>query len=168
MINGYDVLKKIYPNFDEELRTPNGLDLRLGKVYELSEDAPSYGIYKDKKFIPEHIELMPEDLPRNGKKGWKLQPQRPYILEVDRQIKISNDSMQLYHPRSSLLRSATNVFTAVGDAGYNGKLAFLFINFHSRPFIMEKGVPFVQLIDFDVRGASIAYDGDFQEEEDES
>lgn len=168
MINGYDILKKMYPDFDEESRTPNGLDLRLGKVYEISNEAPSYGIYDDEKFIPEHIELPVEDLPRLGKKGWKLLPFRPYILEINRQVEIFDDSMQLYNPRSTLLRCGTAIMTAVGDAGYNGKLAFLFVNFSTRPFILEKGVRFSQLVDFDVKGSSISYDGDFQEEKYES
>ena len=161
MINGYEILKKRYPDVDEESRTPNGIDLRLGRVFELSDDDQVYGIYEDKKMIPDHCEIFPEKIGR-GKEGWILIPQRPYILEVADPIKIDENSAQLYRPRSTLLRSGVNLCTAVGDAGYNGKLAFLCINHSSRPFKMEKGVRFAQLIDFEVVGATIKYDGDFQ------
>ena len=162
MINGYDILKERYPDFDEDSRTPNGIDLRLGKVYELSEEFISYGIYEDKKMIPEHIEVMAEPLWMNDKYGWTLNPGRAYILEVDREIKINENSMQLYRPRSTLLRAGISLHTACGDAGYNGKLAFLCINNSNRPFRMEEGVRFAQMIDFEVKGASTQYDGDYQ------
>ena len=167
MINGYDILKEKYPDFDEDSRTPNGLDLRLGKVFKLAEDLDTYGIYDDQKNIPRHIEIKEKPLwtgikDLEGKVGWILEPGCSYILEVDREIKISENSMQLYRPRSSLLRSAISLHTAVGDAGYNGKLAFLCVNNSNKPFRMEKGVRFAQMIDFEIQGSSIQYDGDYQ------
>lgn len=173
MINGDKILREKYPDFDEACRTPNGLDLRLGKVYELSEDLLHYGIMENRKDIPDHMQIIPEVsgyryLKEDGTyatdvAGWFLQPGRPYILEVDRKIKISEDCAQLYRPRSTLLRSGVALYTAVGDAGYNGHLAFLCINHSSRPFFMECGVRFAQLIDFKVDGCTLSYDGDFQE-----
>ena len=173
MINGDLILRKKYKDFDEDSRTPNGLDLRLGKVYELSEELLAYGIYEDKKIIPTHFEVLPEEInatrlnEETGNTenivGWYLQPNRPYIMEVDRQIKISDDSAQLYRARSTLLRCGVALYTATGDSSYNGHLSFLCINHSSRPFFMEKGVRFAQLIDFEVKDNSLKYDGDYQE-----
>ena len=169
MINGDLILRKKYEDFDEDSRTPNGLDLRLGKVYELSEECSNYGLYENYKDLPKHNELDTESVNiifdgiDSDVEGWYLQPNRPYIMEVDRQIKISDDSAQLYRARSTLLRCGVALYTATGDSSYNGHLSFLCINHSSRPFFMEKGVRFAQLIDFEVKDNSLKYDGDYQE-----
>ena len=177
MINGDLILKNKYPDFDDESRTPNGLDLRLGNVYELSEEYLSYGLMENRKDIPEHIKVVPEKTgyryqDKNGEwhdniEGWFLYPGRPYILEVDRPIEISKDCAQLYRARSTLLRSGVALYTATGDSGYNGHLAFLCVNHSTRPFFMEVGVRFAQLIDFEVKENSLVDDGDFQERQEE-
>lgn len=177
MINGNKILNKKYPNFDESCRTPNGIDLRLGKVYELNdaiESSPNwfagYGLFNNKieqyveeKELPERVEIRPKFLDCCHIEGWSLLPNKVYILEVDEPIKISDDSAQLYKPRSSLLRAGVVLHTAVGDAGYNGHLQFLCINHSHLPFFLEKGVRFAQLVDFEVKGVDIGYDGDYQE-----
>ena len=175
MINGDLILREKYPNFDEDSRTPNGLDLRLGKVYELSEEYLSYGLYEDKKIIPDHIALLPEKsnrlrggLPSGELQeiyGWFLQPNRCYILEVNKKIKISDSCAQVYKPRSTLLRAGVSLLTAMGDASYFGNLAFLCVNHSSRPFFMEENLRFAQLVDFEVKGNSLKYAGDYQEKE---
>ena len=67
-------------------------------------------------------------------------------------------------PRSSLLRAGVNVYTALGDLGYNGYLRFLVINHRKSPFFIQQGERFAQLVDFEVRGGSESYNGDYQEE----
>ena len=169
MINGIDYLKRMYPDCDDEDYQPSGLDLRLGKVYELSDDTDgdvSFGLFKDKKILPKLYSCSMDDFfLEYNVKGWSLLPNRPYICEVDRQIKIGSENAQFYLPRSSLLRAGVNVYTALGDLGYNGHLSFLVINHSTRPFFLEKGVRFAQLVDFRVRGGSESYDGDYQEKE---
>ena len=162
MINGDKILREKYPDFDEDNRTPNGLDLQIGKVFELSDELLHYGLYKDKKEVPEQIELLPEE-DAAGHAGWFLQQLRPYILQVDRPIKIDENCAQVYKPRSTILRSGAALFTAVGDAGFNGHLSFLFVNFMPRPFFIEQGARFSQLLDLEVQGSSLVYDGDYQE-----
>ncbi len=175
MINGDKILRERYPDFDEKSRTPNGLDLPLGKVFELSDEYLRYGLMKNRKDIPDHIEILPEPIGMRYKDddgnyvdnpiGWDLHPNRPYILQIEGQIKINDKSAQLYLPRSTLLRCGLALHTAVGDSGYNGHLAFLCTNYHTRPFFIEKGVNFAQLLDFEVKGNTLVYDGDFQEQE---
>lgn len=165
MINGYEVLEIKYPDFDQDSRTPNGIDLRLGTVYELKEDECLYGLMNDGKNVPSHQPKPIQQIGVHGGdiEGWVLLPNTPYILEVQNDIQISEDSMQTYYPRSTLLRSGCTLHTAVGDAGYHGKLAFLFINHSNTPFVLEKGVRFAQLVDHQLEGASILYDGDYQD-----
>ena len=90
---------------------------------------------------------------------------KPYICQVKNQIKIGESNAQFYLPRSTLLRAGVNVYTALGDLGYNGHLSFLVINHGPRPFFIQEGERFAQLVDFEVRGGSESYDGDYQEKE---
>lgn len=164
MINGYEVLENKYPDFEEEQRTPNGIDLTLGCVYEVKNNGYLYGLLKNQKNIPPHILLEPVDIATHGGdiKGWILKPNVAYILEVEDKITIDPDCMQTYYPRSTLLRAGCTLNTAVGDAGYNGKLAFLFINHTLNDFVLEEGVRFAQLVDHQIQGSSKQYDGDYQ------
>lgn len=175
MINGIDYLRKMYPNRDEKDYQPSGLDLRLGKVFVLDSDENySYGLYGGNKRIPNHVEKKEDylkmlDLPHDKEEvytGWFLDPNKAYICQVQEQIKIGENNAQFYLPRSTLLRAGINVYTALGDLGYNGHLSFLVINHGTKPFFIEKGERFAQLVDFGVRGGSESYDGDYQEEHD--
>ena len=164
MINGYDVLQDKYLDCTDEQRTPNGIDLTLGNVYEVKSNGYIYGLLKEGKNVPPHIMVQSETISTHGGniKGWVLKPHTSYILEVENEIQISDDCMQTYYPRSTLLRSGCTLHTAVGDAGYNGKLAFLFINHTSNDFVLEEGVRFAQLVDHQITGSSKQYDGDYQ------
>lgn len=164
MINGIDYLKKIYSNMDEECFQPSGVDLKLGKVYEL-DDYLICGLVNGQKFVPEHIEIKPQYVAEYGyEEVWRIESLKPYIFEVDRQIQIGDNNAQFYLPRSTLLRCGVNVCTALGDLGYNGHLSFLVVNYRKQPFYIQKGERFAQLVDFEVKGGSESYKGDYQEE----
>lgn len=163
MINGDIILKERYENIEEGDFTPNGIDLRLGAVYQIHDPDLHYGLFEDAKMIPQHIPIPKHPYTPNGDiEGWYLLPRECYILEVDRKIKIDEHSAQLYRPRSTLLRCGVTLHTAVGDSGYNGSLSFLCINHTNRPFFLQEGVRFAQLIDFEVKENSLTYDGDYQ------
>ena len=169
MINGIDYLKKMYPNRKDKDYQPSGLDLRLGKVFYLDFDRDEvYGLIDGEKYLPKHLPIKPI-LMQCGENdyvsGWKLMPQQPYICQVKDQIKIGENNAQFYLPRSTLLRAGVNVYTALGDLGYNGHLSFLVINHGARPFFIGEGERFAQLVDFEVKGGSESYDGDYQEKE---
>ena len=78
---------------------------------------------------------------------------------------VNHNNAQFYLPRSTLLRAGVNVYTALGDLGYNGHLSFLVINHGYKPFFIQVGERFAQLVDFEVKGGSESYMGDYQEEE---
>lgn len=169
MINGIDYLKKMYPDRDEKDYQPSGMDLRLGKIFSLDfEEDGLYGLIDGEKLLPEHKPIKPALL-NVGKDdyiaGWFLNPNTPYIAQVHGQIKIGKSNAQFYLPRSTLLRAGVNVYTALGDLGYNGHLSFLMINHGLRPFFIQTGERFAQLVDFEVRGGSESYNGDYQERE---
>lgn len=163
MINGIDYLRKMYPGRNEKDYQPNGLDLRLGAVYSL-DATEMCGIFDGEKRNASLIEI-PMGYNRSYPNGWVFAPHKPYIVEVQEQISIGDNNAQLYLPRSTLLRNGVTVETAVGDLGYNGKLQFLLVNHRNNGYYLEKGERFVQLVDFDVKGGSESYDGDYQEPE---
>ena len=169
MINGIDYLRKMYPDRDEKDYQPSGLDLRLGNVFYLEGDeCYPYGLIDGEKYLPEQRKLKPtlmkvrED---DYVSGWNLLPSKAYICQVKDQIKIGDNNAQFYLPRSTLLRAGVNVYTALGDLGYNGHLSFLVINHGPTQFFIQEGERFAQLVDFEVRGGSESYDGDYQEKE---
>ena len=168
MINGISFLRKMYPGRDNKDYQPSGLDLRVGEVFVLDESDEMLGIYNNQKTLPNHIRYEPEIVCDEGKEiqGWRLKPNRPYIFQVQDQIRIGDHNAQFYLPRSTLLRAGVNVYTALGDLGYNGHLSFLVINHnYLNPFFIEKGERFAQLVDFEVQGGKEGYQGDYQEEE---
>lgn len=176
MINGDKILKQKYPEYNKKNYTPNGLDLELGKVYELKNKTNNtplpfqYGLFKTplpeyelkEKELPEQIEIHPQQITPKLK-GWTLLPNKVYILQTNKQITITNDCAQLYKPRSTLIRAGLYIYTSVGDSGYNGRLSFMCINHNTEPFFLEKDVRFAQLIDIEVKDNSITYNGDYQE-----
>lgn len=163
MINGIDYLKKMYPGRDEEDYQPSGLDLRVGRVFVLDDGMLAF-LHEGEKRLPAQAELPLTQLHEYALyDGWVLEPQRPYMFEVEPSIEIGQFNAQFYLPRSSLLRAGVNVYTALGDLGYNGHLRFLVINHRRGPFFIQRGERFAQLIDFEVRGGSESYNGDYQE-----
>ena len=166
MINGIQVLREVYSNHEEESFQPSGLDLKLGKVYKISNEGVC-GIVDGEKIIPNHIPLEKTEM--YDTMVWVIKPNTPYIFEVDRQVKIGDENAQFYLPRSTLLREGVNVYTALGDTGYNGRLSFLVINHRLDDFVITEGERFAQLVDFQVTGvdSTDGYDGDHQEEVEE-
>ena len=167
MINGIDYLRKMYPNRDEKDYQPSGMDLRLGNISVLeSEYGVTYGLIDGKKILPKQKPLKPmliEVGENDYVAGWKLNPGQPYIATVKNQIRIGDNNAQFYLPRSTLLRAGVNVYTALGDLGYKGHLSFLIINHGPSKFFIQEGERFAQLVDFEVKGGSESYDGDYQE-----
>ena len=167
MINGIQYLRKMYPGRDEKDYQPSGLDLRVAKVFVLSpEFGKDLGIYNGKKILPDQMEYEPIEICDDGKniKGWSLKPGKAYIFQVQDPIKIGDKNAQFYLPRSTLLRAGVNVYTALGDLGFNGHLSFLVVNHNYNNFFIEQGERFAQLVDFEVKGSEEGYQGDYQED----
>lgn len=172
MINGKYTLKNMYPDLDESQYQPNGVDLTLDKVMVFKSDYDSsYGMFlgtkshiKEIKVLPQQEELKKDTIHLHGevKSVYKLEPNTPYIGVTKEKIQISRNSGQIYLPRSSLLRAGVDLRSAWGDAGFNGHLSFLLINHNDKPFYLESGVRFAQLVDIQAENSDV-YNGDYQE-----
>ena len=163
MILGQKILEKIYPNFKGDIE-PAGIDLRVGKVYEIL-DSDEVGMYADTKRLPPLKELAKSKkvLPdKNITEGYYLRSGRIYSIMIDRKMDIPEDVLQLYFPRSSLLRCGLNLHTAVGDCGFSGHLQFLIKNDSDTDFFLGDNERFAQTVSFEVKEGSL-YDGDYNE-----
>lgn len=166
MIIGKAQLKQLYPNLDENQYQPAGIDLTLGEVLTLEHnDGTQYGLLKDAKVLPQQSKLELTTMQVSGmlKKCYVIEPHVPYIAVTKEKIKISKNAGQFYLPRSSLLRAGVDVRTAFGDPGFHGHLSFLIINHTDKPFLLEKGVRFAQLVDISASNVNDEYDGDYNE-----
>lgn len=167
MITGEEILRQLYPNLDENQYQPAGIDLTLDKVYSFKHnDGTVYGLLKDAKILPEQVECELQEIQVGGmlKNVFKLEPHTEYVVVTSEKIKISKNAGQFYLPRSSLLRAGITINTAFGDCGFYGHLSFLLVNHTDKPFVIEKGARFAQLIDISVDGVVKEYDGDYNEE----
>ena len=166
MIIGKAQLKQLYPNLNEDQYQPAGIDLTLGTILILEHnDGTEYGLLKDAKVLPQQSALELSTMQVGGmlKKCYVIQPNTPYVAVTKEKIKISKNAGQLYLPRSSLLRAGIDVRTAFGDPGFHGHLSFLIINHTNKPFLLEEGVRFAQLVDIAADNVDSEYDGDYNE-----
>lgn len=166
MIIGKKLLKQMYTNLDDEQYQPAGIDLTAGEVSELiHNEGTQYGLLKNAKILPKHKKLECKSIMAGGmiQDVFVLESRTPYIITTNEKIKINNDIGQFYLPRSSLLRAGIDVCTAFGDPGFNGHLSFLIINNTDKPFLLEKGVRFAQVINIGVTGMDGEYNGDYNE-----
>lgn len=166
MILGELELRELYPGLDENQYQPAGIDLKLGNIKTLSNKEAVYGIADGTKQLPEQVNAEESAVKIGATKlevGFMLEPNVPYIAVVQNKVKIPLDVLQLYFPRSSLLRAGVDVRTAVGDPGFNGHLSFLIINHSDVPFFIKKGERFAQMVCMKLDGVTNAYDGDYNE-----
>jgi len=113
---------------------PNGVDLRLGAVYEQVE--PGH-IGREGKTVGERREIEPDD------GVYTLEP-GGYIVEYADTVAIPEGHVGFLYPRSSLLRNSCMLDTAVWDAGYEGRGEGLLEVHH--PIDIESGARIAQLV----------------------
>lgn len=166
MMLGESELRKLYSGLDEEQYQPAGIDLKLGDVRIFVKDKEVYGIASGAKQLPKQ-ESIEESAVKIGttklEVGFMVEPHIPYIVVVKNKVKIPNDVVQFYYPRSSLLRAGIDIRTAVGDPGFDGHLSFLMINHSDTPFFIQKEERFAQMVCAKVNGDTDGYDGDYNE-----
>ena len=150
-------LKKMYPYFDEEQFTPNGIDLRLKQVY-LPENISKgiFGITQGEKIIPQLIEVPPLN------DAYIINPGRKYFINCGH-IDIPNDCVQFYYLRSTLMRAGLELYSSVGDAGYSGDLIFAVKVDGVASIVIEKNERIVQAVTHKLTSETEGYDGDYQD-----
>jgi dUTP pyrophosphatase len=89
----------------------------------------------------------------------------PYLVRFNETVNLPPDVMAYARPRSSLLRSAVALHTAVWDAGYSGQGVALLVVYNLDGFVLQRDARIVQLVFHRLeRSTSAGYEGAFQGE----
>ncbi|ELZ37670.1 deoxyuridine 5'-triphosphate nucleotidohydrolase [Halorubrum tebenquichense] len=97
-------------DLDDAQRQPNGVDLTVDAVFEPTE--PGF-VGRDEKRVAERRELEPEE-------GRYRLDRGTYVVRYGEPVRIPEERIGFVLPRSTLLRNACTLDTAVWDAGYEG------------------------------------------------
>ena len=165
---------------DAEQVQPNGVDLRLGAVFEQVEPGR---VGTDGKTVGDRREVEPTvettggpsaaDGEANAEDGtdgemdagdgtrvYHLDP-GGYVVRYADTVRIPERHVGFLYPRSSLLRNSCMLDTAVWDAGYEGVGEGLLEVYH--PVELERGARIAQLVLAEAAHTD-TYDGDYQRE----
>ena len=155
-IIGHDNLKKLFPNFREDIQE-NGIDLRIGELYIINKkESKKIGCIKDKKHPPTYAKIpLKHD-------EYQLEPQNFYFAKIDRPIHIPRGYIQQYYLRSSFSRCGLILTDAIGDSDFQGTLMFGLYN--SSPVTISVGVNerVIQAVTIRTDGTDKSYNGSYQ------
>ena len=113
---------------------PNGVDLTLAAVFEPMEPGR---IGRDGKHVAERREC------ETSGETYHLDP-GGYVVRYAETVHVPPEHVGFLYPRSSLLRNAAMLNTAVWDAGYEGKGEGLLEVHH--PIELQRGARVAQLV----------------------
>jgi len=144
---------------DDEQVQPNGVDLRLGAVYEQTEPGR---VGTDGKTVGERRELDPDEGADDPEATAVYHLDAGgYVVGYADTVRIPEGHVGFLYPRSSLLRNSCMLDTAVWDAGYEGRGEGLLEVYH--PVELEAGARIAQLVLAEANHAD-TYDGSYQRE----
>ncbi len=135
---------------------PNGVDLSMMHVQGFAAGG-ELGFSSDQRVLPKLAPLEFQD-------DWIDLKMGQYLVTFNEIVHLPLDVMALGRPRSSLLRMAVSVGTAVWDAGYNGRSQSLLIVYNPNGVRLARNARLLQLVFIEVQGGTHAYDGFFQNE----
>jgi dUTP pyrophosphatase len=154
--SGAFVADHVSPVDDEQVQ-PNGVDLTLETVFEPMEPGR---ISQHGKEIGERQEVEVEEIGEHVPDTFYLY-RSGYVVRYNETVSIPEDHVGFIFPRSTLLRNACMLNTAVWDAGYEGKgEGFLQV---FQDIQIERGARIGQLV-LARADHEDTYDGDYQGE----
>lgn len=146
-----------YLDLDDQVQ-PNGIDLTLREIARHSGEG-AIGIDKVDRVLPE-LEPLEFDA-----KGWVTLEPGIYHIMYNEVVDIPRNLMALGRPRSSLIRCGVTIFTAVWDAGYNGRSTSMLQVINPSGFRIQKDSRVMQLVFFGMSEATAdGYRGRYQGE----
>ena len=145
-----------YIDLENQLQ-PNGFDLTLRDV-SLPQNPGKIAISNNQRSISTLAPLV-----FNGLGFIDLVP-GAYIITYNEIVHLPNNVMALARPRSSLLRCAVTVGTAVWDAGYSGRSQSLLVVYHPQGFRVQQNARITQLVFLRLTGETEGYQGAYQDE----
>ena len=146
-----------FRSLDDQLQ-PNGFDLTLKEVSKLATPG-SMGQGAETRAVSKTRPLIFDQ------SGWLPLLAGSYLITFNEVVALPLDLMALGRPRSSLLRSAVSIHTAVWDAGYQGRSQALMVVHHPQGYRVQQGARLMQLVFFRLSAAaSQGYQGKYMGE----
>lgn len=137
---------------------PNGVDLTLRELAKHS-GAGAIGINSTDRVLPE---LEPVEFDADD---WVTLEPGIYHIVYNEVVDIPKNLMALGRPRSSLTRCGVTIYTAVWDAGYNGRSTSMLEVINPAGFRVQKDARVMQLVFFGMSEATAdGYRGRYQGE----
>jgi dUTP pyrophosphatase len=145
-----------YLNLEEQLQ-PNGFDLTLKEI-SMIQSGGRIGVSNSQRIVSslaplvfdyqDFIELIPG----------------AYAVVFNEIVNLPKNVMALAAPRSSLLRCAVTIQSAVWDAGYSGRSQALMVVYNPQGFRIQRNARLDQLVFFKLDGDTEGYMGAYQGE----
>lgn len=157
LITGDQPLITEYVDLENQVQ-PNGIDLTLREIAR-HDGQGAMGIEKGDRVLPD---LVPLDF---DAEGWLTLEPGIYHIMYNEVVDIPKGLMALGRPRSSLIRCGVTIFTAVWDAGYNGRSTSMLQVINPAGFRIQKDSRVMQLVFFGMSEATAdGYRGRYQGE----
>lgn len=149
-------LKELFPNFKDDVEA-NGFDMRVGKVYQISEDSGHIGCVNGDKLKPDYVEVP---VLKTGE--YKLNPHEFYFIEIDRPICIPDGYIQNYYMRSTFARCGLILTDGIADNGFNGVIRVGVYVASPVPIYMGRNEKIIQAETLTTDDTVGKYDGSYQ------
>ena len=113
-LSGEKVQEQIMDLIDEDIqKQPNGVDLTVGAIFKYLE-VGQIDFDNSERRLPELSQINPDN------EWYVLQP-GPYLVRYNETVSIPLGCVGILFPRSTLMREGCIIYSALWDAGYNGR-----------------------------------------------
>lgn len=158
MLDGYTIADKKIVVFDEtfpeaEQIQPNGVDLRVEKLYQVQGQAT---IHREAKAFANF--QVDELTPKDG--YWTLNPHNNYFVDFFEKVSIPGGFCGIIQTRSSLVRAGLDVMSGIYDSGFQGQAGGV-LRVYSRIQI-EYGARLAQMTIIESKFRGHLYQGRYQ------
>jgi len=145
-----------YIDLDKQLQ-PAGFDLSLKEVHTYWGAGAIDFDNKERKLAPTR-QLKPDD------KGWYILREGCYMIVYNEAVKMPLNVVALARSRSTILRNAAAIETAVWDPGYQGRSSSLLVVHNPNGIRVKQDARVAQLVFFSTDDVEKGYSGVYQNE----
>lgn len=137
----------------------DGVDFTLREVARFGNDVGAIDFDNSQREMPATDPIPPDE------EGWWFLEPGPYWIVYNEIVNIPADAFAIGRTRSSLLRSAVSVKTALWDSGYSGRSGSLLVVHNPAGVRLRRNARIMQLVFFGLDApAEKVYSGRYQNE----
>jgi dUTP pyrophosphatase len=145
-----------YVDLDKQLQ-PAGFDISLKEVHAYWGAGAVDFDNKERKLAPTR-QLQPDA------SGWYTLPQGCYMIVYNEAVKMPLNVVALARARSTILRNAATIETAVWDPGYQGRSSSLLVVHNPSGIRLKQDARVAQLVFYSTDEVERGYSGVYQNE----